>query len=308
MLISSRAAAPLTRGVRALQLLDPLRGPLLRPFPAAEGGGHGARDQDGGSSLHVPPCGPDCRLAACRSPPASWPPACRTCPGWWRRGPCCSRARARCWATAAGGNYVVRSLDTALAAVVGRPSARVDPGGGERRHRALDLLCAEDVIEHTLAALPEWSAGPAAVHRALQRRGRPAAGAGAAATCGWWARRARAAHARAAGPAPGAGGGARPVAVRHGVRRRAAPSRSPTSPGRPKASATSRSTRSRPTGSGDSAPPPSGCCSSTCAPAESSRSGERWKTTCPRCAWRRGWVSSRWIGCSCCRADGGGDR
>lgn len=71
-----------------------------------------------------------------------------------------------------GGNYVVRSLDTALAAVVGRPS-----GGSIReaasRHVALEILCAEDVIEDTTAVLPEWSAGAAAVHVLAERRGAP---------------------------------------------------------------------------------------------------------------------------------------
>lgn len=64
---------------------------------------------------------------------------------------------------AAGGNYVVRSLDTTLAAVVGRPPAgviREAVGGGA----ALDLLCAEDVSERTLAALPGWKAGAASIH------------------------------------------------------------------------------------------------------------------------------------------------
>jgi RimJ/RimL family protein N-acetyltransferase len=71
-----------------------------------------------------------------------------------------------------GGNYMVRSLDTALAAVVGRPSEGLIREAASRQV-GLDILCAEDVIEHTVAALPEWSAGPAAVHVLAQRRAPP---------------------------------------------------------------------------------------------------------------------------------------
>jgi GNAT superfamily N-acetyltransferase len=65
---------------------------------------------------------------------------------------------------------VVRSLDTALAAVVGRPSGGLIREAANR-HLVLDILCPQDVIGHTAAALPEWSAAPAAVHVLDERRG-----------------------------------------------------------------------------------------------------------------------------------------
>jgi hypothetical protein len=63
----------------------------------------------------------------------------------------------------ARGDYVVRSLDAALAAVVGRPST------GTLREMAaraglLEILCAEEVAEATVAALPGWRADPATIH------------------------------------------------------------------------------------------------------------------------------------------------
>jgi GNAT superfamily N-acetyltransferase len=63
----------------------------------------------------------------------------------------------------ARGHYVVRSLDAALAALVGRPRAaalRDAVAGG----RTLDILCAEDAVRHALASLPGWRAHPAIVH------------------------------------------------------------------------------------------------------------------------------------------------
>jgi GNAT superfamily N-acetyltransferase len=68
-----------------------------------------------------------------------------------------------------GGNYVVRSLDTALAAIVGRPSKGLIREAASR-HVTLDILCAANVIEHTVAALPEWNAGAAVVHVLAERR------------------------------------------------------------------------------------------------------------------------------------------
>ena len=62
-----------------------------------------------------------------------------------------------------GGDYVVRSLETPLAAVVGRPSA-----GPLRETVARDdvteILCGEDAVRCTAAALPGWQADPATIH------------------------------------------------------------------------------------------------------------------------------------------------
>jgi hypothetical protein len=63
----------------------------------------------------------------------------------------------------AHGDYVVRSVDTALAAVVGRPST-----GALREMAArggvLEILCAEEAAAATVAALPGWRADPATIH------------------------------------------------------------------------------------------------------------------------------------------------
>jgi hypothetical protein len=64
---------------------------------------------------------------------------------------------------AAGGHYVVRSLENALAAIVGRPSPGAVREAAERGGPA-DVLCAEDALALAAAALPGWSASPAAVH------------------------------------------------------------------------------------------------------------------------------------------------
>jgi GNAT superfamily N-acetyltransferase len=61
------------------------------------------------------------------------------------------------------GDYVVRSLDKALASVVGRASEAslretVARGG------PLEILCAENAVQRTLTALPAWGAEPATIH------------------------------------------------------------------------------------------------------------------------------------------------
>jgi len=61
------------------------------------------------------------------------------------------------------GNYVVRSLDTTLAAIVGRPSPAAIRDAATRTD-GVDVLCPEDAAGPAASALPEWSARPATIH------------------------------------------------------------------------------------------------------------------------------------------------
>jgi GNAT acetyltransferase-like protein len=61
------------------------------------------------------------------------------------------------------GNYVVRSLDTTLAAIVGRPSMAAIRDAATRTD-GVDILCPEDAAGPAAWALPEWSARPATIH------------------------------------------------------------------------------------------------------------------------------------------------
>ncbi|HVR69796.1 MAG TPA: GNAT family N-acetyltransferase [Vicinamibacteria bacterium] len=63
----------------------------------------------------------------------------------------------------ARGDYVVRSLENPLAAIVGRPAAAAVREAAARGG-PVELLCGEDAVEGTVAALPGWCASPAAVH------------------------------------------------------------------------------------------------------------------------------------------------
>jgi GNAT superfamily N-acetyltransferase len=62
-----------------------------------------------------------------------------------------------------GGHYVVRSLDTTLAAIVGRPSPAAIRDAATRAE-GVDILCPADATGPAAWALPEWSARPAAIH------------------------------------------------------------------------------------------------------------------------------------------------
>lgn len=70
---------------------------------------------------------------------------------------------------AAGGHYVVRSLDAALAAVVGRPAAAlIREAAG--RGRAPDVLSPEGTAPHVQAALQGWTGRRALIHVLAQPR------------------------------------------------------------------------------------------------------------------------------------------
>lgn len=60
-------------------------------------------------------------------------------------------------------NYVVRSLDTTLAAIVGRPSMAAIRDAATRTD-GVDILCPEDAAGPAARALPEWCARPATIH------------------------------------------------------------------------------------------------------------------------------------------------
>jgi GNAT superfamily N-acetyltransferase len=61
------------------------------------------------------------------------------------------------------GDYLVRSLDAGVAAVVGHPrSALVCEAAA--RGGVIDVLCAEDAVDGALAALPGWRSQPAVIH------------------------------------------------------------------------------------------------------------------------------------------------
>jgi GNAT superfamily N-acetyltransferase len=62
-----------------------------------------------------------------------------------------------------GGNYVVRSLDKTLAAIVGRPSPAAIRDAATRTD-GVDILCPEDATGAAGWALPEWNARPAMIH------------------------------------------------------------------------------------------------------------------------------------------------
>jgi GNAT superfamily N-acetyltransferase len=61
------------------------------------------------------------------------------------------------------GDYVVRSLDAGLAAVVGRPSASALRETAARSD-VIEMLCSVDAAAATLSALSGWQADPAAIH------------------------------------------------------------------------------------------------------------------------------------------------
>lgn len=61
------------------------------------------------------------------------------------------------------GDYVVRSFDAGLAAVVGRPSPGALREAAARRD-VVEIVCGEDAASATHAALPRWQADPAAIH------------------------------------------------------------------------------------------------------------------------------------------------
>ena len=63
----------------------------------------------------------------------------------------------------ADGDYVVRSLDAGLAAVVGQPRPALLREAAARSG-LVDVLCAEDAVAAAAAALPAWRARKAIVH------------------------------------------------------------------------------------------------------------------------------------------------
>ena len=76
------------------------------------------------------------------------------------------------------GRYVVRSLDAALAAVVGRPAPALIREAAERHSRP-DVLAGDDSADYVRSALPRWVARRAIVHALDEAQSRTTGSEGA---------------------------------------------------------------------------------------------------------------------------------